>query len=153
WRDWLVRTAGLGIFILAALSVLGGIAISQRAYENGPLFARRAAGAIALALFSWGALGLNKAEWELGNVDFREVTLGGELGEALVSGVLAKLAWLSLLVIGMALVAPRATAWLARSVPVWLQTAWERRWPHRVVEAIGSFIAYIFRRPSREPEP
>src|SRR5690554_2090582 len=84
-RDWLVRTAGLGIFILAALSVLGGIAISQRAYENGPLFARRAAGAIALALFSWGALGLNKAEWELGNVDFREVTLGGELGEALVS--------------------------------------------------------------------
>lgn len=152
-RDWLVRTAGLGIFILAALSVLGGIAISQRAYENGPLFARRAAGAIALALFSWGALGLNKAEWELGNVDFREVTLGGELGQALVSGVLAKLAWLSLLVIGMALVAPRATAWLARSVPVWLQTAWERRWPHRVVEAIGSFIAYIFRRPSREPEP
>src|SRR5690606_28941988 len=86
-------------------------------------------------------------------VDFREVSLGGEAGQALVSGILAKLAWLSLLVIGMALVAPRATAWLARSLPVWIQTAWERRWPHRIVEAIGSFIAYIFRRPSREPEP
>ncbi|MCK9518083.1 MAG: hypothetical protein M0R74_03485, partial [Dehalococcoidia bacterium] len=108
-RDWLVGTAGLGIFILAALSVLGGIAISHRAYDNPALFARRAVGAVALALFFWGALGLNRADWQTGGVDFHEVTLGGDVGRALVSNTLAKLAWLSLFVIGMALLAPRTT--------------------------------------------
>ncbi|MGE5597465.1 MAG: DNA translocase FtsK [Hyphomicrobiales bacterium] len=150
-RDWLVRTAGLGIFVIAVLSVIGGFAISRRAYEDPALFARRAAGVLALGLFAWGALGLNKAEWTLGDVDFREVSLGGEFGHALVTGILGKLAWVSLFVVGMALLAPRATAWFARNFPLWLREAWEQRWPHRFVAGVGSFVAYIFRRPAREP--
>jgi DNA segregation ATPase FtsK/SpoIIIE, S-DNA-T family len=146
-RDWLLSTFGFGLAILAIFSLLGGIAVSRRAYEHKREFARYAAGSIALALFAWGALGLNEAPWTVGDVDFREVSLGGEIGRALVAGLLAKLAWLGLFVIAMPLLAPRATSAFARNAPVWIQTAWERRWPHRTIGAMGNALRFIFRRP------
>ncbi len=146
-RDWFVSTFGLGIFIIAALSIAGGFAISRQAYASGWKFWRRAAGWVVLGLFAWGLLGLNEAQWKLGGVDFREVSLGGEVGRTLVSGWLGKLAWLSLFVVGMALAAPRATLWFATNAPAWVETAWERRWPHRAVAAVGRWMRFIFRRP------
>lgn len=155
-RDWLMRTFGLGLFILAALSVLGGFAISRRAYDERARFARRAVGTLCLGLFAWGALGLNKAEWTLGGVDFREVTLGGDIGRRFVAGWLGKLAWLSTLVLAAALLAPGATRAFARNAPGWLEVAWERRWPHRAASAVGRFFSFVFRRPGnrggKEPE-
>src|SRR5688572_269366 len=65
-RDWFVRTFGLGVFIVAALSVLGGWAIANRKYERPRIFARQAGGVIALGLFIWGLLGLNEADWSMG---------------------------------------------------------------------------------------
>ncbi|KAA0236628.1 DNA translocase FtsK [bacterium] len=155
-RDWLTRTFGLGIFILASLSVLGGLAISRRSYTDWKRFARQASGAVCLGLFIWGALGLNKAEWTLGGVDFRQVTLGGDIGRYMVAGWLGKLAWMSTLVLAAALLAPGATRAFARNAPGWVETAWERRWPHRVAGAVGRFFAFVFRRPggggAHEPE-
>ncbi|MCC7364140.1 MAG: DNA translocase FtsK [Dehalococcoidia bacterium] len=150
-RDWIVETTGLGLFIIAALSVVGGWAISRRAYEDAPLFARRAAGIVAFGLFFWGALGLNKADWTLGNVSFREVSLGGDVGRGLVHGPIGILAWLSLLLIALALLAPHATAWFARNFPAWLRTAWEREYPHRFARGVAAFVRYIFKHPGREP--
>ena len=152
-RDWVVRTFGLGLFILAALAVAGGIGIARRSYEQRGRFVRRAAGAVALALFVWGALGLNEADWRLGGVDFSSVTLGGAIGQGLVRGILGKLAWLSLFVIAMALLAPGPTRWFARNAPRWLETAWVRRWPHRALAAIARFVAFVFRRPGHDEEP
>jgi len=146
-RDWLLRTFGFGLIIVAILSAAGGVAISRRAYEHTTHFARYAAGSIALALFAWGALALNEAPWAAGGVDFREVSLGGDIGRALVDGLLAKLAWLSLFIIALPLLAPGATAAFARNAPGWLETAWERRWPHRVVEGVGGVFRFIFRMP------
>lgn len=146
-RDWLLGTFGLGLVIVAILSVAGGLAISRRAYEEKAHFARFAIGALALSFFAWGALGLNEAPWQVGGVDFREASLGGDIGRAIVSGVLGKLAWISLFIIAMPLLAPRATSAFARNAPVWVETAWERRWPHRVAGAIGAFFRFIFRRP------
>ncbi len=146
-RDWLMRTFGFGVFVLAALSVFGGLAISRRAYDAPNRFARLGAGAVCLGLFTWGALGLNRAEWTLGGVDFREVTLGGDIGRYMVAGLLGKLAWLSTLVLAAALLAPGATRAFARNAPGWVELVWERRWPHRAAHGIGRFFAFVFRRP------
>ncbi len=151
-RDWVVHTFGMGIFVIAALSVTGGMAIAHRAYEQPLVFARRVAGAVALGLFAWGALGLNHAAWSLGGVDFSDVSLGGDIGRLLVAGPLGIIAWLSTLVIGVALVAPRPTRAFARNAPSWAQTAWERRLPHRAIGSLGRFFAFIFRRPGNRDE-
>ena len=151
-RDWLVETTGLGVFILAALSVLGGWAISRRSYEQPALFARRAAGAVAFALFAWGALGLNRADWTLGGVDFREVSLGGDIGRGLVYGIPGKLAWLGLFFAGAALLAPAATAWVARNLPRWVGHAWRERWAQRAAGAAAEFVRFIVKRPPNPDE-
>jgi hypothetical protein len=65
-RDWVVRTFGLGIFILAALSVAGGIAIARRSYEQRARFARRRARSRSRAGVGPG---LSSADWRLGGVD------------------------------------------------------------------------------------
>ena len=109
-RDWVLETFGLGLFVLVALIAGGGLAIARRAYETEPLtFARHAAGYAALGLFVWSALGLNEADWTAGNVEFREVTLGGDIGKALAGtpiGGLAVVAWLA---VALALLAPKAS--------------------------------------------
>ncbi|MBI5947235.1 MAG: DNA translocase FtsK [Chloroflexi bacterium] len=151
-RDWVVRTFGMGIFVIAALSVAGGMSIAHRSYERPLAFARRAAGAVALGLFAWGALGLNHADWSLGGVDFSDVSLGGDIGRLLVAGPLGIVAWLSTLVIGVALVAPGPSRAFARNSPVWAATAWERRLPHRILAGIGRFLAFVFRRPGSRDE-
>ncbi len=150
-RDWIARTFGLGILILALLCVASGIAVSRRAYRSHGVFFRRALGTAALGLFAWGALGLNRAGWSLGGVDFRDSTLGGDVGHALVDGWVAMLGWLALFVVAMALLAPTATAWSARNAPRGVAHAWRRRWPHRTVAAFGRFLAYIFHRPGDAP--
>ncbi|MEO6397668.1 MAG: DNA translocase FtsK, partial [Tepidiformaceae bacterium] len=113
---------------------------------------RHGAGVLALGLFAWGALGLNRAEWTLGAVDFHRTSLGGEVGMALVSGFLGKLAWLSFGILAPALLAPRPTRWVAQNAPQWLELSWERRYWHRAASAFGRFISFAFRRPSNEPE-
>ncbi|MDZ7726857.1 MAG: hypothetical protein U5Q44_00955 [Dehalococcoidia bacterium] len=80
-RDVIARTFGLGIFLLAGGVALAGVAIARRSYAGGAPFVRKAAGIAALLLFLWGALALNTADWSLGNVEFEEVSLGGELGK------------------------------------------------------------------------
>ncbi len=149
-RDWVARNFGLGIFLLVGGVAAAGMAISGQAYRNGKLFWRRTAGWAALLLFVWGLFGLNTANWSLGNVSFNEVTLGGNVGARIVEGFLGKVAWISLFVITMALLAPRFSLWFAHNVPVWIDYAWEQRWPHRVVGGINRWIRVAFQRPGSE---
>ncbi len=159
-RDWVVRTFGMGLFIVAALSIAGGAAISRRGYESDPYnFARRSAGIVAGALFVWGAFGLNKANWNLGGVSFQDVSLGGTIGQTLVAGALGKLAWISLAVICAGLLAPGPSRWFVSNLPGWTRIAIERRYVQRVATAIamaavatGRFVSFAFRRPGK-PDP
>lgn len=151
-RDWFVSTFGLGIFIVAGLSAIGGVAIARRSYADRELFARRTAGAIALGIFAWGALGLNDAAWTVGGVNFQEVSVGGDVGRLIVSGFLGKVFWLGTLAAGMWLVAPGASRWLITNVPLWFSLAWEHRVPHRAAAGTWRFIRFIFRRPDDEAE-
>ncbi len=151
-RDWFVRTFGLGIFIVAALSVLGGWAIANRKYERPGIFARQAGGVMALGLFLWGLLGLNEADWSMGDVSFADVTLGGDIGRGVVEGPLGLLTWFSLFILACALLAPGLTMAFARNTPVWTQTAWERRYPHRAASGVGRFVRFILRHPRGHQE-
>ncbi|MCA9843501.1 MAG: DNA translocase FtsK [Dehalococcoidia bacterium] len=154
-RDWIVRTFGMGLFIVAGLSIAGGAAISRRAHERDVYnVARRTIGILAGSLFAWGALGLNEADWSLGNVSFREVSLGGTIGQALVAGALGKLAWLSLAVISASFLAPGPSRWFLSNLPGWTRTAIERRYAQRAAAAVasaavatGRFVGFAFRRP------
>ncbi len=152
-RDWIARTFGLGIFVIAAMAAVGGIAISRRAYERDQArFARLTAGTISAGLFVWGSFGLNKADWTLGGVDFRRETLGGVIGRTIVGGPLGVLTWISLLVLTMALLLPGVTRATVRNVPRWLALAWQRRYPHRFFAGIGRIFIFLFQRPGADDD-
>jgi S-DNA-T family DNA segregation ATPase FtsK/SpoIIIE len=144
-RDWLIQTFGLGLLVIALLSVLGGHAVSRGAYLQGQRFARRAAGTIAAGLFVWGAFGLNRADWALGSVDFHQASLGGDVGRAITAGMLGKLAWMSLFVISAALLAPGLTRAFAVNAPRWAQYAWEERWFHNIASFVSRIVKFPFR--------
>ena len=151
-RDSLARSLGLGIAVLLGWLAFAAYAVAKRNHQEPRRLAQRSLGFIALGLFAWGTLGLNRADWSLGAVDFERSTLGGNVGSALVSGFLGKLAWLSLLIVAMALLAPGPTRWFARNAPRWAEASWERRYWHRAASGLGRFIAFAFRRPSQGDE-
>ena len=148
-RDWLLETFGLGLFILAIGFAGTGIAISRRRHEQPAQFGRRAIGFAALAIFAWGALGLNEADWTVGNVHFREVTLGGDIGSALVGGFFGVMLWLGSLVVALAFLAPRASRAFLYHTPRALEYVWAERWPHRALSTIGRALAFAVHRPSQ----
>lgn len=151
-RDWLLARFGVGLIVIAVWALLAGIAIKRRNYTDRGVFWRHAGGTVAMGLFFWGAMALNEANWKLGAVDFSQVTLGGEIGQALIAGFFGKLAWLSLFIVGMALLAPGPSRAFAQNAPLWMEEAWTRRWPHRVVGGVGRFIAFIVARPKRDED-
>lgn len=146
-RDTVLRRLGLGVFVVLAWVLVGGAALWKGWYRGGRDFLRRAGGVVALGLFAWGLLGLNAVDWSFGTVSFHEATLGGDVGAALVAGFLGKVAWLSLFILAMALLAPGPSRWFAENGPLWVQEAWRRRWPHRAMAGLGRFLAFAFRRP------
>lgn len=146
-RDWHLRTFGLGILVVLGWGLYGAAAGWRGWYADRPRFLRQAAGVVAAGLFAWGLLGLNTAPWRAGGVSFEEVSLGGTIGRLIVAGFLGKLAWLSMFVVGAALLAPGPTRWVAMNVPYWLEEAWERRLPHRALAAVGRWVQFILRRP------
>ena len=144
-RTWLLETFGLGLGIVAAGLAGAGIAIGRRRHEEPRRFVPRAIGYAALAFFVWGALGLNTADWTAAGVHFREVTLGGSIGHALVSSYLGVLAWVASFVLTLALLAPRLSRWLLRNTPRALAYAWAERWPHRAVAGLWRALAFPVR--------
>lgn len=148
FRDSLLRNLGLGVAVLVGWAAFGLHAFIRKSHREPKQFARRVAGVLALGLFIWGTLGLNRAPWMLGAVDFHRSTLGGDVGSALIAGFLGKLAWLSLLIVAMALLAPRPTRWLAQNAPRWAELSWERRYWQRGASGLGRFVAFAFRRPT-----
>jgi S-DNA-T family DNA segregation ATPase FtsK/SpoIIIE len=150
-RDWIVGTFAAGLLILAAWGVGLWLSVRRRAYFDRPCFARRVAGWAAAGLFAWGALAFNHSDWTLGGVDFAETSLGGHLGRRLVAGVFGTIAWLSLFIVASVLLAPRTSRAVAQAVPLWIEEAWRRRYPHRFVGAVASVVVAMFRMPERRP--
>ena len=155
-RTWLFETFGLGLGVIGASVIAWAVIYWRRSDEARLLFWRRAAGVPFAALFAWGALGLNTADWTAAGVQFSEVTLGGSIGHSLVSGWLAVLVWLASLALALALLAPRFSLTVLRQTGRGLAYAWERRWPHLVLASLGRgvlTIARVFRRRGRASAP
>ncbi len=144
-RTWLLETFGLGLAILAAAIAAVGVAIVRRRGGKSPRFGPRALGYAALGVFVWGALGLNSADWTAAGVEFREVTLGGAVGRALVSSYLGVLVWIVSLGAALGLLAPRLTMSALRALSRGLAYAWAERWPHRALAALGRGLAVVAR--------
>ena len=151
-RDWVLRTFGLGIFIVLAWVLLAAAAAWREWYFGGRVFWQKAGGVLAAGLFAWGLLALNEADWSAGDVRFAEVSLGGTLGQRMIEGILGKVAWLSVGILGAALLAPKASRAIAVNVPYWIEESWRRRYPHRAWDATLRWIRFIFRRPGVESE-
>jgi len=151
-RDWTLRTFGLAVFVLLGWVMFAAAAAWRRWWEHGSAFWRKAGGITALGLALWGLLALNEADWSTGGVRFAEVSLGGTLGQRMISGFLGKLAWLSTILVAASLLAPGATRWVALNVPYWLEESWRRRYPHRAAAALARWFRFILRRPGDNHE-
>lgn len=147
FRDWVLRHFGLGIAVVLGFAAWLGIALWRRRQDDPQRFARQLGGVAALTLFIWGAFALNHARWHVGSVDFHKVTLGGTFGHAIFGGFLGALVWLCLLLLTVVLLAPGFARWCAVNIPRGMETAWERRWPHRAIAATGRWFQLAFQRP------
>lgn len=146
-RDWVLERFGVGILVVLGWALFAAAASWRGWYYNRARFARQTGGVIALGLFIWGLFGLNRADWSAGDVSFRDVTLGGDIGRFIVAGFLGKLAWLSMFIVAASLLAPGPTRWVAHNVPLYIEDAWERRLPHRAAAATARWFSFILRRP------
>ncbi len=151
-RDWTLRTFGLGIFVVLVWALLATASAWKEWYLSGGLFWRKAGGVAAFGFAIWGLFALNVADWSVGTVRFREVSLGGEVGQALVGGVLGKMAWLGAILVAAALLAPTSTRWVAVNVPRAAEESWRRRHPHRAASALGRWFRFALHRPGSETE-
>ena len=149
-RDWVLTQFGLGIFVILAWVLLAAAAAWREWYFRGRVFWQKTAGVGALGLFVWGLLALNEADWSAGDVRFAEVSLGGEIGQSLIAGLLGKVAWLSVGILAASLLAPTATRWVATNVPIWLEEGWRRRYVHRAASALGRWFRFVFRKPGED---
>ena len=144
-RTWLLETFGLGLAIVAAGIAAAGVVVVRRRRGKPQRLGTRALGYAALGVFVWGALGLNSAEWTAAGVEFREVTLGGAIGRALVSSYLGALIWIVSLGAALGLLAPRLTMTALRAISRGLAYAWAERWPHRALTMLGRALAIAAR--------
>ncbi len=148
-RTWLIETFGLGLIIVAAVLLAWAVTTWRRGDEERLLFWRRIVGYPFLALFAWGALGLNTADWTVAGVQLRDVTLGGEIGHTIVTGWINVLVWIASAVVALALLVPRPSLMALQYTGRGLAYAWERRWPHQVLASFWrglTTIARLFRR-------
>jgi DNA segregation ATPase FtsK/SpoIIIE, S-DNA-T family len=151
-RDGILGALGLGVLLIAMTLMLSGFLVMRRHHHQRATFVRRLTGLVLAALWAWGALGLNHAEWTVGGVDFAERTLGGDAGSFLVRGTLMKLAWLSVGAGASWLLAPGPTRLLVARTRSWIAEAWRRRWPHRAVGAVAALFRLALHRPGHEAE-
>ncbi|MCY3505794.1 MAG: DNA translocase FtsK [Chloroflexi bacterium] len=151
-RTWVIETFGLGLIIVAAVLLAWAVTAWRHSGEERLLFWRRILGYPVLALFAWGALGLNSADWTVAGVQLRDFTLGGEIGHTIVTGWVNVLVWLASAVVALALLAPHFSLTALRYSGRGVAYAWERRWPHQVLASFWrglTTIARLFRRRKR----
>jgi S-DNA-T family DNA segregation ATPase FtsK/SpoIIIE len=147
----LLRTFGVGLALLAV-----GIAVDTRIALRRPQVDQRLlrliAGSHLLGLFAFGAAALYEPEWELGDVLFREVSAGGNLGRLLIGNPLAVLGWLAAGFGGLGLVWPRGArgAWQAACAAG--RFVESLHIPQNAWEAMRSFFASLVPKTEEENE-
>ena len=103
--EYVVNLFGLSLLLLIA-AIGADVALVLRRPEVDDRLLRRWAGAHLILAFALGALSLWAPDWNFGAVSFREVTAGGEIGQALTSNLFGILTWVTLALTGVGLLWP-----------------------------------------------
>jgi len=104
--QYVVTLFGLSLVLLiAAIGV--NFALVLRHPEVNDRLLRRWAGAHLLLVFALGAFSFWAPDWNFGDVSFRDVTAGGEVGQALTRNVFGVITWFTLGLSGVGLLWPQ----------------------------------------------
>ncbi|MEX1253360.1 MAG: DNA translocase FtsK [Dehalococcoidia bacterium] len=149
FRDALVETFGLMIFLFVALIAFLGFCLVRRRldwafYDWKPW----AVGALA-AVFTAGLLAFFRPGWQLGGVYLHEVTAGGDLGHLITGNWIGILVWLAMPAAAFAIVSPPGFVAALRGLGIGAQKVWSWRLPQRTWESGHALVDLIF--PTRPP--
>ncbi len=100
-----LRTLGFGVALVAAVAV-ADIFVARRRPELKLSFLRAVLGAHLLALFVFGIGGFLKPDWSIGDVQFADVSVGGNLGKLFAGSIAGGAVWAAIGVAGASLVSP-----------------------------------------------
>ena len=150
--ETVLDTLGLGVFLLLAVLALDGwLALQRPQLTSG--FARNFIGWHLLVVPAFAALSLFTPEWTVGNTEFAEVSLGGEVGTFFTSSA-AGIAILASSLLGwFVLVFPGRTRQIVHLMMVLGAWIVSLEIPQRSASAIGGFITLLMPVPREERDP
>jgi S-DNA-T family DNA segregation ATPase FtsK/SpoIIIE len=142
-------TLGLGVIIL-----LGALAWDYRVMRNEPYFSREFfrlfGGWHMLGAFAFGLLSFASPGWSIGDINFADKTLGGDVGQFFTGSFPGVVAWLALGGTGFSLVWPGRARQIADgliTIGGWLISL---EIPQRAARGIGAFIGVLLPRNEEE---
>ena len=144
-----LRTTGLGIgllFVAAALDARSALARPDLSRD----YLRTAAGWHLLVVFGFGVLGLAHPGWTVGDVNFGEVTLGGDAGASLTSSPVPVLLWVASGAGGFWAVWPDRAAQLWGALRATLSWVWSLEIPQRTWHGISAFVTMLMPKPEQD---
>ncbi len=97
---------GLAILLLPA-TIAVDVMLALRRPELNDRLLRWWAGAHLLLICAFGLAGFWRPDWSFGDVSFREVTAGGDLGRAFIGSIFGVVTWAALALTGVGLLWPR----------------------------------------------
>jgi S-DNA-T family DNA segregation ATPase FtsK/SpoIIIE len=149
FRDALVETFGLMVFLFVALIAFLGFCLLRRSLDWAFADWKPWAVGALMALFVAGFLGFFRPDWQLGGVSLSEVTAGGDLGRLITGNWIGILIWLAMPVAAFAIVSPPGFMATVRATGTGIATVWSWRIPQRTWESGHALVDLVF--PTRPP--
>jgi S-DNA-T family DNA segregation ATPase FtsK/SpoIIIE len=148
----ILTAVGLGAFLIVAVA-LADARIALGKPQLTTAFARHLVAWHLLAIAVFGVLALFNPSWTAGDVDFSEVSLGGEFGRLLVTTVPGVIVWLASWVGWFCLAFPGRARRVSIAVGVTGQWIVSLDLPQRTARALGGFFTLLMPVPRERPEP
>ena len=146
-----LRTFGLGLLLVVA-----AVAVNARLAMKRPdptrEFLRVWAGAHLLGLFAFGLASLFKPGWSLGDVSFRDVSAGGNIGRILTGSFPGVAGWLTAGTAGFALVWPRRARQVLEALLALARWVASLEIPQRIGHALVTFFGGLVPRAEEDPD-
>ena len=137
-----LRTLGFGVALMAAVAA-ADIFVVRRRPELRLSFLRTILGANMLALFVLGLGGFFKPDWSIGDVQFAEVSTGGNLGKFFAGSFAGGAAWVSIGVVGSSLVWPTRARQVVDGALAALKWVVSLEIPQRTWRGLQSFFTAL----------
>ena len=137
-----LRTLGFGVALVAAVATVD-VLVARRRPELKLSFLRIVLGAHLLALFVFGIGGFLKPAWSIGDVQFADVSVGGNLGKFFASSLGGGAAWVAIAVVGASLVAPKRARQVVDGAFAALKWVVSLEIPQRIWRGLRSFFSAL----------